>query len=139
MNIDSIKRGIVIDHIKSGNSMRIYRYLHLDDLDCSVAIIKNVKSSKMERKDIIKIDDKIDINLDILGFIDPDITVNIIENGEIVEKKNLSLPEKVEGILTCRNPRCITAAEPSLKQIFMLHDEGDRKVYRCFYCDSERK
>lgn len=139
MNIDSIKRGIVIDHIKAGNSMRIYRYLHLDDLDCSVAIIKNAKSDKMERKDIIKIDDRIDINLDILGFIDPNITVNVIEDGRIVEKKNLSLPERVEGILTCKNPRCITASEPDLKQIFRLVDEGDRKTYRCIYCDSDRR
>ena len=139
MTIDSIVNGIVIDHIPAGKSMDIYRYLKLDKAECSVALLRNVHSEKLERKDIIKIDDKIDINLDILGFIDPDITVNIIENGEIVEKKNLSLPERVEGILTCKNPRCITAAEPSLKQIFMLHDEGDRKVYRCFYCDSERK
>jgi len=139
MNIDSIKRGIVIDHIRSGNSMRIYKYLNLDELDCSVAIIKNVKSNKMERKDIIKIDEAIDINLDILGYIDPNITVNVIENGEIVEKKHLSLPDRIVGVLTCKNPRCITAAEPDLEQIFCLADEGSHKTYRCFYCDSERK
>lgn len=119
--------------------MRIYKYLNLDELDCSVAIIKNVKSSKMQRKDIIKIDEDIDINLDILGYIDPNITVNIIENGEIIEKKHLSLPERVSGVLTCRNPRCITASEPELEQIFCLTDEGSRKTYRCFYCDSERQ
>lgn len=139
MNIDSIKKGIVIDHIQAGNSMRIYRYLNLDEMDCSVAIIKNVKSTKMGRKDIIKIDDDIDLNLDVLGYIDPDITVNIIVDGHIAEKKHLSLPDRIVDVVSCKNPRCITAVEPGLKQIFCLADEGDRKVYRCFYCDAEKK
>ncbi len=127
MNIDSIKKGIVIDHIQAGNSMRIYRYLNLDQLDCSVAIIKNVKSTKMGRKDIIKIDDDIDL------------TVNIIVDGHIAEKKHLSLPDRIVDVVSCKNPRCITAVEPGLKQIFCLADEGDRKVYRCFYCAAEKK
>ena len=139
MNIDGFKRGIVIDHITCGNGMQIYRHLHLDELSCSVAIIKNVKSNKMERKDIIKIDDLIDIDFDIVGFIDPNVTINIIEDGKIIEKKKLSLPERVVDVIKCRNPRCITTAEPSLKQIFCLTDEGDRKTYRCFYCEAERR
>ena len=139
MNIDGFKRGIVIDHITCGNGMQIYRHLRLDELSCSVAIIKNVKSNKMERKDIIKIDDLIDIDFDIVGFIDPNVTINVIEDGKIIEKKKLALPERVVDVIKCRNPRCITTAEPSLKQIFCLTDEGDRKTYRCFYCDSERK
>lgn len=137
MNIDSIQRGIVLDHIQSGRSMDIYRSLHLDELDCSVAIIKNVKSDAMGRKDIIKIDEAIDIDLDVLGYIDPGITVNIIENGVITEKKQLQLPERLVNVITCKNPRCITTAEPSLPQIFHLTDEK-RQVYRCLYCDAER-
>ncbi len=137
MNIDSIQRGIVLDHIQSGRSMDIYRYLHLNELECSVAIIKNVKSEAMGRKDIIKIDDAIDIDLDVLGYIDPGITVNIIENGVITEKKKLQLPRQLTNVITCKNPRCITTAEPSLPQIFRLADEK-RRVYRCMYCDAER-
>ena len=137
MNIDSIQRGIVLDHIQSGRSMDIYRYLHLNELECSVAIIKNVKSEAMGRKDIIKIDDAIDIDLDVLGYIDPGITVNIIENGVITEKKKLQLPRQLTNVITCKNPRCITTVEPSLPQIFRLADEK-RRVYRCMYCDAER-
>lgn len=137
MNIDSIKRGIVLDHITAGRSMDIYKYLHLDELACSVAIIKNVKSVAMGRKDIIKIDDDITIDLDVLGYIDPGITVNIIENGVITEKKQLQLPDRLVNVITCKNPRCITTAEPSLPQIFRLTDEK-RQVYRCLYCDAER-
>ena len=137
MNIDSIQRGIVLDHIRAGRSMDIYRYLHLDELDCSVAIIKNVKSEAMGRKDIIKIDDDIDIDLDVLGYIDPGITVNIIEDGVIREKKKLQLPLELRNIITCKNPRCITSVEPSLPQIFRLAD-AERRVYRCLYCDAER-
>ena len=139
MHIDSIKNGYVIDHIKPGLSMDLYKFLGLDALDCPVAIIKNVVSGKMERKDIIKIDDVIDIDFDIVGFIDPNVTINIIEDGKIIEKKKLSLPERVVDVIKCRNPRCITTAEPSLKQIFCLTDEGDRKTYRCFYCEAERR
>ena len=137
MNIDSIQRGIVLDHIRAGRSMDIYRYLHLDQLECSVAIIKNVKSNAMGRKDIIKIDEDIDIDLDVLGYIDPGITVNIIEDGHIVEKKKLQLPEKLTNVILCKNPRCITSVEPSLPQIFRLADPV-RRVYRCYYCDAER-
>ena len=138
MNIDSIKRGIVIDHIHAGRSMDIYKYLHLDELECSVAIIKNVKSSLMGRKDIIKIDDNISVDLDVLGYIDPDVTINIIEDGHIVEKKHIALPEKLVNVIRCKNPRCITSVEPVLDQIFKLSDRA-RRIYRCIYCEAERK
>lgn len=136
MNIDSIKRGIVLDHIRAGRSMDLYRYLHLDELECSVAIIKNVKSNAMGRKDIIKVDDDISIDLDVLGYIDPGITVNIIENGTVKEKKHLSLPERLTNIIHCKNPRCITSAEPALDHVFVLSDR-EKGVYRCIYCDSK--
>ena len=138
MNIDSIRRGIVLDHIKAGRSMDIYRYLHLDALDCSVAIIKNVKSAQMGRKDIIKIDEDISIDLDVLGYIDPGITVNIIDDGRIVEKKHVELPQRLVNVVRCKNPRCITSDELSLDHIFRLTDER-RRVYRCVYCDAERR
>ncbi len=137
MNIDSIKRGIVLDHIRAGRSMDLYKYLHLDELECSVAIIKNVKSNAMGRKDIIKIDEDISIDLDVLGYIDPGITVNIIEDGVIKEKKHLSLPERLTNIIHCKNPRCITSAEPALDHVFCLADR-EKGVYRCIYCDSKR-
>ncbi|MBR6707377.1 MAG: aspartate carbamoyltransferase regulatory subunit [Clostridia bacterium] len=136
MNIDSIKRGIVLDHIRAGRSMDLYRYLHLDELECSVAIIKNVKSNAMGRKDIIKVDDDISIDLDVLGYIDPGITVNIIENGAVREKKHLSLPERLTNIIHCKNPRCITSVEPALDHVFVLSDR-EKGVYRCIYCDSK--
>ena len=138
MNIDSINRGIVLDHIKAGRSMDIYKLLHLDELECSVAIIKNVKSNAMGRKDIIKIDEEITIDLNVLGYIDPGITVNVIEDGVIVEKKHLELPERLTNVIRCKNPRCITSVEPGLDQIFRLADKS-RQIYRCIYCDSERK
>ena len=137
MNIDSIKRGIVLDHIKAGRSMHIYKYLHLEELECSVAIIKNVKSDAMGRKDIIKIDDVIDIDMNVLGYIDPGITINVIEDGVIVEKKHIELPEKLVNVIRCKNPRCITTVEPELDQVFLLKD-AKKRVYRCMYCDSER-
>ena len=137
MNIDSIKRGIVLDHIKAGRSMDIYKYLHLDELECSVAIIKNVKSDAMGRKDIIKIDDAIDIDMNVLGYIDPGITINVIEDGVIVEKKHIELPEKLVNVIRCKNPRCITSVEQELDQVFLLKDPVKR-VYRCMYCDAER-
>lgn len=137
MNIDAINRGIVLDHIQAGRCMDIYKHLRLGELECSVAIIKNVKSEAMGRKDIIKIDDDIDIDLDVLGYIDPDITVNIIQDGVITEKKKLELPRKLVNVITCKNPRCITTAEQSLPQVFKLSDEK-RRVYRCMYCDWER-
>ena len=138
MNIDSIKRGIVLDHIRAGRSMEIYKYLHLDELECSVAIIKNVKSNAMGRKDIIKIDEDITIDLDVLGYIDPGITVNIIEDGRIAEKKHLELPHRLVNVIRCKNPRCITSVEPGIDQIFRLADK-ERQVYRCIYCDTEKK
>ena len=138
MNVDSIKRGIVLDHIHAGRSMDIYKYLHLDELDCSVAIIRNVKSDAMARKDIIKIDDEIAIDLDVLGYLDPGITVNIIKDGHVVEKKHVALPRQLVNVVRCRNPRCITTAEPALDQVFRLSDEKNG-TYRCLYCDAECK
>jgi aspartate carbamoyltransferase regulatory subunit len=136
LNIDSLQKGVVIDHIEVGKSMEIYRALELDKLDCSVAIIKNARSKKTARKDIIKIEDRIDIDLDILGFIDPNITVNIIDNGEIVEKKHLSLPQRIVNVARCKNPRCITSVEQELDHVFLLTDEA-RGIYRCAYCEHQ--
>ena len=136
MNIDSIQNGVVLDHIQAGKSMEIYKYLHLDQLDCSVAIIKNARSGHMERKDIIKIDSPVELDLDVLGYIDPNITVNIIRDGKLVEKKHLELPEKLVNILRCKNPRCITVSEPQLDAIFKLSNRS-RHSYRCAYCDTE--
>ncbi|MBR2572370.1 MAG: aspartate carbamoyltransferase regulatory subunit [Clostridia bacterium] len=138
MNIDSIQNGIVLDHITAGSAMRIYRYLHLDDLDCSVAIIKNVKSGKQGKKDIIKIDEAMDVDLDILGYIDPGITVNMIRDGAIVEKRRLAPPKRLKNVLVCKNPRCITSVEPELDQIFELVDEK-RRTYCCAYCEGREK
>ena len=138
MNIDSIANGVVLDHIKAGKSMEIYKYLHLDELDCSVAIIKNVKSSKMGKKDIIKIDSPMEVDLDVLGYIDPDITVNVIRDGVRVAKKHLALPEKLVNVIHCKNPRCITVAESQLDSIFLLSDPAKRS-YRCAYCDAEKQ
>ena len=138
LTVDSIERGVVLDHIKAGKSMDIYRYLKLADLDCSVAIIKNVKSNAMGRKDIIKIEDDIDIDLDVLGFVDENITVNIIDGGKIIEKKKLSLPKRIRGVIECVNPRCITSIEQELDQIFYLTDP-EKEVYRCKYCEEKYK
>ena len=138
MNIDSIHSGIVLDHIKAGRGMDVYRYLHLDELDCPVAYIRNVRSNALGRKDIIKIDADIAIDLDVLGYVDPGITVNIIRDGELVEKKQLSLPEKLTNVITCKNPRCITTVEGALDQHFILKDR-ERGIYRCMFCDAERK
>ncbi len=138
MNIDSIKNGIVLDHIKAGKSMEIYEYLNLGELDSSVAIIKNAPSRKMGKKDIIKIDEEIDLNLDVLGYIDADITINIIKDGKRSEKKHLELPETVKNVIKCRNPRCITSTEQEIDQIFKLADRENR-IYRCIYCESRAK
>ena len=138
MNIDSIKNGIVIDHITAGKGMEIYRLLGLDSLDCSVALIKNVASRKMGKKDIIKIDSDFDVDTDILGFVDPDVTVNIIKDGKITDKKTIALPERLTNVLICKNPRCISATEQELPQIFKLTDK-DRRVYRCIYCETKAK
>ncbi len=136
MNIDSIKNGIVVDHIRSGESMELYRMLGLDELDCQVAIIKNAVSRKMGRKDMIKIAADIDVDLDVLGYIDPNITVNIIRNGELVEKRHVELPRRLTNVLKCKNPRCITTVEQELDQVFLLTDPVDR-VYRCLYCETK--
>lgn len=138
MNIDSINNGIVIDHIEAGKSMEIYKYLGLGNLDCSIAIIKNVKSKKTGKKDIIKIDNDIDVNMDILGYIDTNITVNIIKNGSIIKKAHMELPEKLVNIVKCKNPRCITSTEQEIEQIFNLTDRENR-VYRCKYCEMQAK
>lgn len=137
MKIDSIKDGIVLDHIKAGKSMQIYEYLGLDKLDCSVAIIKNAPSNKMGKKDIIKISDEMDIDLDVLGYIDPDITVCYIKDGHIIEKKHLELPERIVNVVKCKNPRCITSVERGLDQVFKLMDRKTRE-YRCIYCESKK-
>ena len=137
LNIGGLQEGVVIDHIKAGGSMEIYHYLELEKLDCSVAIIKNAKSSKMGKKDIIKIEGGLDlVDLDVLGFIDHNITVNIIKDGKIVEKKRLSLPKKITNVIKCKNPRCITSIEQELKHIFILTDE-ENQVYRCKYCEEK--
>ena len=136
MNIDSIQNGVVLDHIQAGKSMDIYKYLHLDELDCQVAIIKNARSAHMGKKDIIKIDYPLDLDLDVLGYIDSNITVNIIRDGKLVEKKHLELPEKLVNILRCKNPRCITVSEPQLDAIFKLSNRA-KHIYRCAYCDTE--
>ncbi len=135
MNIDSIENGIVIDHIQSKKGMEIYKALELDKLDCSVAIITNARSNKMGRKDIIKINRSIDLNLDILGYIDPNITINIIKDDKIIEKYHVKLPKEIVNIIKCKNPRCITSTEQELDNIFVLTDK-DKKIYRCKYCDT---
>ena len=136
MHIDSIHNGIVLDHIKAGKDMEIYRFLGLDALDCSVAIIKNAPSKKQGRKDIIKIDSEMALDLNILGFIDPEITVNIIRDSKLVEKKHLTLPRQIRDVLRCKNPRCITSVEQELSHVFVLTDEK-RAIYRCLYCETK--
>ncbi len=138
MNIDSIKNGFVIDHINAGTAMEIYSYLNLGELDCPVAIIKNVVSGKMGKKDIIKIDGDIDLDLDVLGYIAPNATVNVVKDCVIVDKKHLELPEKVANVIKCKNPRCITTTEQDIEHIFKLTDKENR-VYRCIYCESKAK
>jgi len=136
MNVDGVSNGIVIDHISAGRSMEIYHFLHLEDVDSCVAIIKNVQSTKYGKKDIIKIDEIIDLDLDVLGIIDPGITVNYISNGEVAKRERISLPATIRGILKCKNPRCITTTEQGLTQEFRLCDE-ENKVYRCVYCETK--
>lgn len=138
MNIDSIKNGIVIDHITAKKGMMIYELLNLDSLDASVALIKNVPSRKTGIKDIIKIDTEFEVNTDILGYVDPDITVNIIKDGKIVEKKSIELPQRLVNVIKCKNPRCITTTEQELEQIFTLSDP-EKRIYRCLYCEAEAK
>ena len=136
MNIDSIKNGIVIDHITAGKGMSLYQLLKLDRLDCAVAIIKNATSSKMGKKDIIKIDGAFDLNMDILGYVDPGATINIIREGERTEKRRAELPERLTNVIRCKNPRCISTTEQELPQIFQLTDRNE-KVYRCLYCEAK--
>ena len=137
LNISGIREGVVLDHIQAGKSMDIYRYLRLGELDCTVAIIKNAKSNKMGKKDIIKVECPIeDLDLDILGFIDHNITVNIIKDEKIVEKKDLRLPKQVVNVIRCKNPRCITSIEQGLDQVFFLADE-EKEIYRCQYCEEK--
>ena len=138
MNVDSIQNGIVIDHITPGRGMDIYRYLRLDELDCSVALMLNVRSTKRGAKDLIKIDAPISLNVDVLGFIDPSCTVNVIENGQTVRKFSPALPERLIGVLHCRNPRCITQAEAELPHGFVLTDR-EKQTYRCLYCETVGK
>ncbi len=138
MNIDSIKNGIVIDHIKPKNALTIYNALGLGTLDCSVAMITNVKSQKMGRKDIIKIDKNIDLDLNILGYLDPNITINVIQDGQRIDKKHIELPKEVVDIIKCKNPRCITSVEQELKHIFVLTDK-EKGIYRCKYCETMKE
>jgi len=136
MNIDSIHNGVVIDHITAGCGMKLYDLLGLDKLDCSVAIIKNVTSHKMGKKDIIKIDADIPIDFDIIGFIDPGVTLDFIKDGERVEKRNVDLPQILKGVIKCKNPRCITSTEQELPHVFKLTDKN-HKIYRCLYCETK--
>ena len=137
LNVGRLNEGVVLDHIKAGNSMMIYHDLKLDKMDCCVAIIKNARSEKMGRKDIIKIECPIDsIDLDILGFIDHTITVNIVKDGSIVEKKELTLPKEIRNVIKCKNPRCITSVEQELDHVFILADP-EKEVYRCQYCEEK--
>ena len=137
LNVGKIEEGFVLDHIAAGKSLSIYHHLQLDKLDCTVAIIKNAKSKKMGKKDIIKVECPIEaLDLDILGFIDHNITVNVIQGDSIVDKKKLTLPEQVTNVIKCKNPRCITSVEQELDQIFLLTDP-EKEVYRCKYCEEK--
>lgn len=138
MVIDAISNGIVLDHIRAGLSMELYRILNLDKLQCSVAVLKNVTSRKMGRKDIIKIDEIIDLNFDVLGYVDPGITVSIVRDGKLDRKFSVELPERVTNVIRCKNPRCITSTEQELPHIFKLTDK-EKRVYRCIYCESRAK
>ena len=136
MNIGQIKDGIVLDHITAGNSMNIYHVLQLDKLDCTVALIKNAESPKMGKKDIIKISTLMDLDLDILGYLDPGVTVNIIRDGKVAERRHLELPQRVDDVIKCKNPRCITSVEREIVHEFKLTDPA-KKIYRCIYCEQK--
>ncbi len=138
MIVDAIKNGIVIDHITAGNAMELYQILNLDELDCTVAMLKNVPSKKKGKKDIIKIDRLLDVNFDVLGYVDPNITVSIIKDGKVEKKLEMKLPQTVTNVLVCKNPRCITSTEQELDHVFKLTDEKKR-IYRCIYCESKAK
>lgn len=137
LNVGKIEEGFVLDHIKAGKSLSIYHHLQLDKLDCTVAIIKNAKSNKLGKKDILKVECDIDmLDLDVLAFIDHNITVNVIKDGNIVSKKELQLPKEIRNIIHCKNPRCITSIEQGLPHIFVLTDE-EKEIYRCKYCEEK--
>ncbi len=136
MIIGQIKDGIVLDHITAGNGMILYNLLGLDNLDCQVALIQNAESVKMGRKDIIKVDKVIDINFDALGYVDPGVTVNIIKDGKLAKRQNIDIPDRIENVIKCKNPRCITTVEQELPNIFVLKDKENR-IYRCLYCESK--
>ena len=136
MNIDSIENGYVIDHITAGKAMELYSLLGLSDCDCSVAIIKNVSSKKLGLKDIMKINADIAINLDVIGYVDPGSTVNIIRNGVIIDKKTIEMPSILKNVIKCKNPRCITSVEQEIEQVFKLADK-ENKIYRCVYCETK--
>ena len=136
MNIDSIQNGIVIDHITAGQGMRLYELLGLEKLDCSVAIIKNVISEKKGKKDIIKIDSGIHVNFDVIGYVDPGATVNIIRDGKLIEKRTIDMPETLTNVIFCKNPRCITSTEQELRHVVKLTDRKN-KIYRCLYCETK--
>ncbi|MBO4838724.1 MAG: aspartate carbamoyltransferase regulatory subunit [Lachnospiraceae bacterium] len=136
MNIDSIQNGIVIDHITAGKGMRLFELLGLDKLDASVAIIKNAHSEKRGKKDIIKIDADIPVDVDVIGFVDPGATVNVIRDGRLVEKRNIDMPDRLVNVIKCKNPRCITSTEQELDHVFKLTDRRN-KVYRCLYCETK--
>ena len=137
LNVGKIEEGFVLDHIKAGKSLDVYYQLQLDKLDCTVAIINNARSNAMGKKDILKVECDINtLNLDILGFIDPNITVNVIKDGEIVEKRDIYLPQEIKGVIHCHNPRCITSIEQELPHIFVLSD-AEKRVYRCKYCEEK--
>ena len=135
MNIEPIKNGIVIDHIEAGKGMKVYNFLDLSELECTVALIKNVPSKKTGKKDIIKIDADIELDLDVLGYIAPEVTINTIRDGRTVEKRRLELPEVLKNVIKCKNPRCITSVEQGIEHTFKLVDKENR-VYRCIYCES---
>ncbi len=136
MNIDSIRNGIVIDHVTAGKGMHLYELLHLGELDCSVALIKNVQSRKMGKKDIIKIDSEISINFDAIGYVAPEATVNVIKDSKLVEKRTVPMPLTLINVIHCKNPRCITSTERDLDHVFKLND-AENKIYRCLYCDTK--
>ena len=136
MNIDSIVNGAVIDHITAGRGMRLYELLHLNQVDYPVAIIKNVNSRKLGKKDIIKVDADIPLNFDVIGYVDPGVTVNLIHDGKLVEKKTMDKPERLTNVIRCRNPRCITSTEQEIDHIFKLTDR-ENGVYRCLYCETK--
>ena len=138
MNIDGVRTGIVLDHIKAGKGMQIYKYLGLDKLNCSVALLQRVPSTKYGQKDIIKINELIELNYDMLGYVDSNITVNFVKDGELLKKEHMAVPDTLTNIIECKNPRCITSVEQEIEHVFKLVD-AEKKVYRCVYCDAIAK